>query len=346
MSKKPFTKHEHDGIPLNSNAVPIPECKVVPVLQKGKVVKAVDVPMLGCASVWLRCQKEAEKWIEDCDGEIMYERPALINARINAAYAWLWLTDSRFQWAGLAAFASKQVGCGLLHFNELIVKADRKAGARSLIMGGLPSPNAAFDQMTAQSARYMKRQIAVGNRSLFLDIYPLHRFYTLRGFPRLKSCLDERALIREKVTWEVKDKLGFGTPFREILAGFEAIERGDIEESVKQLASHEQVNVLQKIIYDDPTTRVLLDANQAAWVTGFPSGLYQEVQLTLSAQCKPKRTLTTLLRKSMAVALWKPDNRMEFVYQAANDFAKLLGGKERADVERSLNAIYLGHGVT
>ncbi|MCW8274273.1 hypothetical protein IMF27_00070 [Pseudomonas sp. PCH199] len=34
---------------------------------------------------------------------------------MNTAYAKLWLDDQRFQWAGLAAFASRQVGCGLLH---------------------------------------------------------------------------------------------------------------------------------------------------------------------------------------------------------------------------------------
>jgi len=42
------------------------------------------------------------------------------NQVINAAYARLWLQDSRFQWAGLAAFASKQVGCGLLHASNTV----------------------------------------------------------------------------------------------------------------------------------------------------------------------------------------------------------------------------------
>jgi hypothetical protein len=48
--------------------------------------------------------------------------PKARNKAINAAYAQLWRLDSRFQWAGLAAFASKQVGCGLLHAAESVEK--------------------------------------------------------------------------------------------------------------------------------------------------------------------------------------------------------------------------------
>jgi hypothetical protein len=233
--------------------------------------------------VWLRCQEEAEKWIEDCDGQIMEDHPELINARINAAYAWLFLNDHRFQWAGLAAFASKQVGCGLLHFNDLRDKAMASAKAQPKIVGGVVLPTALLDHATGAGAELMKREIAKANRSLFLDIYPLHRFYSLRGIKGLRSCLGERQLIRDRVKWEVKDKLPFGLAFKEILAGFEAIERGDIQGSVEQLAFHEQVNVLQPILYNTPQVRAALDANQAMWVTGLASGLYEDVQLTLSA---------------------------------------------------------------
>lgn len=45
-------------------------------------------------------------------GGILIADPKARNRAINAAYANLWLKDPRFQWAGLAAFASKQVGVG------------------------------------------------------------------------------------------------------------------------------------------------------------------------------------------------------------------------------------------
>jgi hypothetical protein len=332
MPDSPFTAHKHDDLALNRNTAPIPECRVVPVLQNGKVINAVDVPILSCASVWLRCQQEAERWISDCDGDILQTRPQLMNARINSAYAYLWLTDRRFQWAGLAAFASKQVGCGLLHSTEMIAKGEA-AGA------------ALLDKGAGFFAGRMRQRLALCSRNLFLDIYPLHRFYTLRGIDGIRTCLDERQLIRDKVKWEVKDQLQFGMPFREIRAGFEAIKQGNIMESVRQLVWHEQVNVLQPILYNDVETRALLDANQAAWVTELPSsGYYQEVQLTLSAQCKPKETFTIPFRKSLGVKLYDQDHRMNFVNRAVEAFDKLVR-KKPAEVERSMREIYLGHAI-
>jgi hypothetical protein len=331
MENIPFTAHEHDNLELDRNTTPLPECRVVPVLQNGKIIKAVDVPMLGCAGVWLRCQQEAERWISDCDGEILQTRPELMNARINAAYAYLWLTDRRFQWAGLAAFASKQVGCGLLHSAEMVRKGD-----------GSWNP---IDRAAGLLAGRMRQRLAVCSRSLFLEIYALHRFYTLRGISGIRKCIDERQLIRDKVIWEMKDQLPFGMPFKEIRAGFEAIERGDIAESVRQLVWHEQVNVLQTILYNDVETRALLDANQAAWVTELPSsGYYQEVQLTLSAQCRPKRGVTTWFGKSLAAKLYDQNDRMKFVYQAVEAFGKLVR-KKPAELKHSIECIYRGHAI-
>lgn len=344
MADAPFTRHPHDAVPLNRNVAPIPECRMSPALQDGSVIKVVDVPVLGCASVWLRCQHEAERWISDCDGDVMRDKPELINARINAAYAWLWLSDPRFQWAGLAAFASKQVGCGLLHSAEMVSHSEANLAEESKKFGGTLLPGAAMENVTIKGAQYMKRQLAVANRSLFLDIYPLHRFFTLRGIAGIQECLAERQRIREKVKWDVTEKLPFGLPFKEILAGFQAIERNELQESVKQLATHEQVNVLQTILYDDPLTRALLDANQAAWVTGMPSGKFEEIQLTLSSQCKPKRGFSIALKRSLAVKLWDKDERMEFVLRAAKDFDRLLH-TQRNLVAQSIKSIYYGRGV-
>ena len=192
----------------------------------------------------------------------------------------------------------------------------------------------------------MEQQLALGNRTLFLDIYPLHRFYMLRGIAGLKKCLDDRRQIANRVDWpaEVKNKLEFGRPFKEIIAGFLAIERNNLMESVNELARHEQLNVLQRVIYDDLATRVALDGNQFAWVTGLPTGDFAEVQLTLSAQCSAKPTLTTWFKRSLSVHLYDEDDRMEFVYRAAADFDRLLR-KRRAEVERSIREIYMGKGV-
>ncbi|MET0982787.1 MAG: hypothetical protein ABWY02_11850 [Telluria sp.] len=349
MPDAPFTSHPHDQIPLGRNVVPIPECSVNPVLQNGKVIEAVDVKILSCASVWLRCQREAEKWISDCDGKPL-TNALLVNSRINAAYAYLWLHDNRFQWAGLAAFASKQVGCGLLHAAATVAKNRREVERVQKSFAAAAAPGVGFATMgnaaVAKGSDHMEDQLALGNKTLFLDIYPLHRFYMLRGIKGMRTCLEERQQIRGKVLWPdaVKNVLPFGKRFPEILRGFEEIERGNLAESVRQLARHEQLNVLQTIIYNNAGTRVALDGNQFAWVTGLPTGDYTEVQLTLSAQCAPKKGWTTWLSRSLNVQLYNETDRMEFVDRAAADFDRLLR-KQRPQLERSLKEIFMGKGT-
>jgi hypothetical protein len=346
MEEIPFIEHRHDKLELDRNTTPIPDCKVVPILQNGKVIKAVDVPMLGCASIWLRCQQEAEKWISGCDGKMLDNRPELMNARINAAYAYLWLTEPRFRWAGLAAFASKQIGCGFLHTADLIRKAEANVAASPKISGVTISPGAVFDSVAADAAKLMKKRLAKASRDLFLDIYPLHRFYTLRGLKGIQSCLIERQAIKSRAKWGAENQLPFGVPFGEIRSSFEAIERGDVLEGARQMIYHEQVNVLQPILYNDTATRALLDANQLAWVTELPSsGYYQEIQLTLSAECKPRRgIISRILNKSLASKLYDKDQRMEFVYQATADFDALLR-KKPTEVKHSIECIFLGHAI-
>lgn len=341
MPDTPFIAHEHDALPLGRNTVPVPECKVRPALQDGKVVQVVDVPLLSCSSVWLRCQQEAQKWVSDCNGRILGDA-VQINQRINAAYAHLWLTDRRFQWAGLAAFASKQVGCGLLH-------AARTAKAtlqRVRDKGGEDSAEFlsrnVFDLGVGAGSEYMAKQLALGNLTLFLDIYPLHRFYMLRGIEGIHSCLGERQQIKNLVYWpeEAEKKLPYGKFFREVLIGFEKIEERKIASATQTLAYHEQINVLQKVIYDDFRTQKALDGNQFAWVTGLPTGDYAEIRLSLSAQCSAPRRWTQWFPKSMDVHLWNPDDRMKFVLRAADEFDRLLSGKEARQIEKSIYEIY------
>lgn len=120
-----FPEHQYRCVPINRNIKPINECKVQHyVSADAKMAKGVAVQILTPEHLWATFQAEAEnllkvngKWIEDDIDR---------NKRINAAYAKLWLADHRFQWAGLAAFASKQVGCGLLHSAKVINKNRRE----------------------------------------------------------------------------------------------------------------------------------------------------------------------------------------------------------------------------
>jgi hypothetical protein len=80
MSNDVFTKHQHDPVPLHRNTMPVAECGVHSAIVGGKPCKAIDVPILSCASVWLRVQKEAEAWIT-VDGKLIAD-PIQRNRRI------------------------------------------------------------------------------------------------------------------------------------------------------------------------------------------------------------------------------------------------------------------------
>jgi hypothetical protein len=96
---------------------------------------------------------------------------------------------------------------------------------------------------------FVHDMLALGNTTLFLDVYPLHTFYAERGSHALEACLPSRKSIygntQHPVLWLIREqKLQFGINHGEILQAFEAIEAGDTEKSVECLAWHEQKNIL------------------------------------------------------------------------------------------------------
>jgi hypothetical protein len=297
------------------------------------------------AALWLRCQQEAEAIVAPT-GELIADR-ALRNQRISAAYASLWLRNNRFQWAALAAFASKQVGCGMLNAVQIMDRSEDRIGADRepdgfdwLFQKMLPA-------VVHVGAGYLRGRASLGNMAVFLDIYPLHRFYELRGLEAFKAGLNERQSIKDQARWPVKDEiLPFAKIFRQIADGFTLVERNDLLGSVRQLAYHEQVNVLQPVMYDDTLMRLALDANQLAWASDMPGADFNEIQVTLAAQCAAKPSpVTAWFSNATDAHLYSPLQRMEFVYRAAEQFDRLVSGKERPEVERALEAICEGHGV-
>jgi hypothetical protein len=309
--------------------------------------KGVAAYVLTPEHLWATFQVEAEDLIKVNGSFEGHEEER--NKRINAAYAKLWLADNRFQWAGLAAFASKQVGCGLIHSAQTISKNRRERETMELsFAAAFPGAEAAVGVQagTEGGAAYMHDRLGFGNEHLFLDIYPLHRFYMERGWKEFNTYLEKRQNKKYSVHWNVdRNTLPFGTPFREIYRGFANIEVGNLDESVRLLAQHEQVNILQKIMYDDPVMQRLLALNQYAVVTGIPTGDAEKIELTLSAQCKAKDGFTLPFSGDKHAKLWVVEQRMRFVLRAATQFNKLLNGPQRSQVEASIDAIAAGGGV-
>ncbi|WP_235024416.1 DUF2515 family protein [Caballeronia cordobensis] len=297
-----------------------------------------------CIRCWRNLQKSAEEIASDPD-------PIARNKRINAAYARLWWDDRRFQWAGLAAFASKQVGCGLLNAAEMIQKSNRQRDAyqrwdrnASAIEKISPygSPRMPMqDQAMGEGATRVYQMLAMGNTALFLEVWPLHKFYEAFGLERLLRCYHLRKTISAEVKWPLKS-IPFGNVWPEVRDAFSAIDRGDIKSGMEFLARHEQLNILQPAIYQDPMFVTLMRGNQFAWALNIPTGSAKEIQLTLANQCTVTggNAAQVLFSKDPRANLADPVQRMKFVRNAADRFNELLHKPlEKYDVENSLYLI-------
>jgi len=372
-----FNPHPSDGLRLNHTTAPVAECECKEEWLYGEKMLVTEVPVLTCQCLWRACQQEAEKVVAP-EGVLIAD-PVARNRAINAAYARLWQHDPRFQWAGLAAFASKQVGCGLLHAADSIERIREEHEARQRVRdgrseSGLLTPAKMPEQADAlreydeararnsvssldfrgpgealsvaqQQFRHVYEMMAVGNTTLFLDVHPLHRFYAVRGLAELKKCLEERQKIwghaKFPVLWPVrKETLEFGKSFLEILKAFEAIDSGNIAESVQHLALHEQQNILQPTIYENRHLVALLRGNHFSYVTGFPSGVAQAIELTLTSQCRRVDDGRTIGFDTNPLAdLSDIDQRMAFVLRAAAQFDQMLNNDNRHALAQSIDEI-------
>lgn len=344
----------------------------------------VEVPLLTCNCLWRRFQKEAEDWV--APGGVLIADPQARNRKINAAYAQLWLADNRFQWAGLAAFASKQVGCGLVHAATLDqrIEAEKKAYRtlkdsqskdlyERVVVNRLRSDPELWRQwdeakqqnpvplasdplsgdaiaLLQEELQYVHEMLALGNTALFLDVYPLHRFFMVRGQQELERCLADRSSLKNEVLWPIADKVEFGIYRTEVSETFKAIEAGDIAASVELMAAHEQLNILQPAMYDVTHFALLMQGTQAgdvvSVVTGLFTGISEQIQLTLASQCKAPGNQQVTFGRNPLANLADKDQRMAFVLRAATQFNLLLKDPAtRSQLEQSIKEISVGGGV-
>ncbi|MFY0729082.1 DUF2515 family protein [Pseudomonas sp. NFX15] len=378
-----FKDDPSDNQRLNHNSTPVADCECREERLYGSKTLVTQVPILTCACLWRTYQREAQEIV--APRGVLIADPVARNRAINAAYARLWLQDPRFQWAGLAAFASKQVGCGLLHAADSVelIRQEREARQRlhdSRREHGLLTPAKMSEQAQAlrdykeanarnpvpsvdfhpagedlsvvqQQFRHVHDMMALGNTTLFLDVFPLHAFYAKRGWQAFKTCLEARKGIyghpKFPVLWPVgSETLVFGLQYPEILKAFEAMEAGNIALSVELMAWHEQRNILQPTIYQDRRLVSLLRGNHLSYVTGFPSGVAQAIELTLTSQCQSVQDGRTISFSSRPLAdLSDINQRMPFVLQAAMSFENMLHDHNRSTLEQSIQEIASGSEV-
>jgi hypothetical protein len=297
-----------------------------------------EVLLSDAAADWLACQREAEDWIAP-DGTLI-EDPTLRNRRISAAYASLWLADRRLQWAGLAAFASKQVGCDMLHAGAVMQRLGGQIRASHVSDNFEWLYKVMIPALVGAGAGYLRGQLSLGNLTVFLDVYPLHRFYAKHGLDKLRSAIGARSQLAERVHWPVPSQvIPFGKPFREIVEAFTLADSGRLADSVLKLAWHEQVNVLQSVIYDDPKTRLALDSNQLGASAGLHPDEFAPIELPFSAACRAQPDATTIFSPLQNAHLYDVGQRMDFVARSAFHFDTLLHGAGRLILEDALYEI-------
>ncbi|WDH32313.1 DUF2515 family protein [Pseudomonas chlororaphis] len=243
---------------------------------------SVKKETLDCNKLWTMGQEEAIRRLSIKKGSSgKYELVSDFSARaarIAAAYAAFYLEQGedgkpafkgRFYWMGLAAFASKQVKCGL----------DFIPNDPLLIV--LPLP-------LQPPMRIGKNSLGKGNFWLFQDIFVWHWFYA--KYPtQFEECAPERnarsceaqvQLNIDKLPWaeEALSILKNLHATEEIKSGFKNINKveslpagPDRREaqlaSLLDIADHEQRKILQPLIYNDPHFQVTLDTQAALeWV--------------------------------------------------------------------------------
>ncbi|MEE4679736.1 hypothetical protein V2K56_08785 [Pseudomonas alliivorans] len=303
----------------------------------------------GCVQLWTLGQQEAVRRLS-VKTRVEHKQPAryeLIKgfstraARIAGNYARIYLEQEtngkpelkgRFYWTGLAAFASKQVMCALDY------SSDTKL--RYLLV---PAPPL---EMT-------KIFLGKGNFWLFQDIFVWHWFYI--NFPeQFDECVKARDLSKcderfkayfAKLPWfdEALPKIKNLVFNDYIILGFNLVRkieatRNGSKRAEQQLAHlmaiayHEQLKILQPLIYDSTTFKVLLESQALTeGYMGIPRRL-----AALGTECETKDpNLDIVMTKGK---LYNPTDRMTFIGTIASAYHRRMQ-KNTKEMEQAITTI-------
>ncbi|MDF3136958.1 DUF2515 family protein [Pseudomonas extremaustralis] len=247
-------------------------------------------------------------------------------ARIAGIYASFYLEKEdggnekfkgRFYWMGLAAFASKQVMCGL-DFTTLAIAA-MPIGKPLVDIG--------------------KNGLGKGNFWLFQDIFCWHWFYS--KYPhKFEECsgernsenLDEKVKsILRKLPWasEALDAIDNFKVKPQVIDAFLMIkqaeetapgrERQELQfKSLLAMANHEQLNILQTLIYENKVFQTVLDAQRNA--EGLPFVPLRSAAFSTACDLKEPE-----LREQMYEGdLYNAQDRMRFILRTSNKYHQLM----------------------
>jgi hypothetical protein len=208
-----------------------------PATKPSEVVAPCPVKPIDCADAWKGAEQEADDILNKSDD------PVKRNKEINAAYARMYLQNPKLEWLGAAAFASKQVGCGIkdAQFYKDLAEADRNPWNPN-------GPNPIV-QIQGGYAEPVYNALANGNKAVFKDIYPAHVFYNRYGLDKMQQCADTRKPPLDK----------------KVLAGFADIDAGHSDTGAIKILQHEQMDILQaRDVFGNQEVSDIMKTNQSA----------------------------------------------------------------------------------
>lgn len=303
----------------------------------------------GCVEMWTLGQQVAVRRL--CvKTRAEYKQPARYEllkdfstraARIAGNYARIYLEQEhngqpeqkgRFYWTGLAAFASKQVMCAL----------DYSSTSKWRY---LPPAAPPFE--------ITKMFLGKGNFWLFQDIFVWHWFY-INHPEQFAECINSRDLgncasrFKEnfsKLPWadDALSKINNLKVTDELIEGFKWILRiertpeGRQRENYKfqslmEIAKHEQVKILQPLIYEDKSFRPLL--SMQALLEGH-MGVPRRLA-SLSTQCETENPeLDVVMTEGN---LYEAEDRMIFITAIASRYHRRMQEKSN-EMEQAITTI-------
>lgn len=215
-------------------------------------------PLADCESLWKKYDGDVKSISKMAD-------PIARNKKISAAYAGMYLRNPELEWSGAAAFASKQVGCGMVSAKEA---SQHPPAALVGWIPGLPST-----EQQKSMAKTMLNGLGKGNQAVFEEMYPAMRFYEDHGVEKLQACADSRQPPLPP----------------SIVDGFKAAARGETSKGAVMMLENEQKITLQKAVYDEQEFADVIQLNQAhasAWYGGIAKKFgAEDIKLHLSAEC-------------------------------------------------------------
>lgn len=308
--------------------------------------------VVGCDLLWSYAQRFSYQRLSDQQPDGSYRLIGLYAGRarrIAATYARFYLEKEeggdpsklgRYYWMALGAFASKTVACLL---DSWQVEGAYFAGWVT---------RGTFD------AQAIANGLAKGNLWLFGDIAPAHWFYNRypQNFFEGMGCIHRRnanSLVEpvrthvNRLPWSAESlpKVNDFRASSELIRGFELVAqiegmpatatlRKNVQmEHLVAIAEHEQGEVLQPLIYEDPNFSRWTEA-QRAWYLRPLSPAYE---LVFSHQCSQRdNELISKAPRDMVVEDFS--SRMDWIQKAAEKFHDLMS--ERADyMLRELNTM-------